>query len=130
MSATFSIFTEGQRREAVRLINEAPLGFFLTARRNKRTLDQNSRMWAMLTVLSQKLTWHGQKLSPEDWKIVMMAGLEQELRVVPNIHGNGFVPLGRSSSKLSKAEFTELMDLIEAFAAQRGVELWPEEEAA
>jgi hypothetical protein len=52
-----------------------------------------------------------------------MAALNQELRLVPNINGNGFVQLGRSSSKLSKAEMSELMALIEAFAAERGVEL-------
>ena len=52
----------------------------------------------------------------------------QELRLVPNIHGNGFVQLGRSSSKLSKAEMSELMALIEAFAAEHGVTLWEDEE--
>jgi hypothetical protein len=56
-----------------------------------------------------------------------MAALNQELRLVPNIHGNGFVQLGRSSSKLSKAEMSELMELIEAFAAQHGVDLRNEE---
>ena len=53
-----------------------------------------------------------------------MAALNQEMRVVPNITGNGFVPLGRSSSKLSKEEFGQLIELIQVFAAERGVTLY------
>jgi len=41
--------------------------------------------------------------------------------MVPNIDGNGFVNLGRSSSDLSKAEMTDLIDLIHAFGANHGV---------
>jgi hypothetical protein len=39
---------------------------------------------------------------------------------VPGIDG-GFVVLGQSTKKMSKAELGELMELIEAFGAQRGV---------
>ncbi len=126
MSATYTVQSERERNKVVRDINEAPLGFIVRCQRDIRSIDQNARMWAMLTTLSQELLWHGQRLSPADWKEVMMAGLNQEVRIVPNIHGNGFVQLGRSTSKLSKADFTELMDLIEAFAAQQGVKLWEE----
>ena len=121
--ATYSVTTEAQRRTALDAITRAPLGFSVTCKRGKRSVPQNDRMWAMLTIISKELAWHGQQLSPEDWKIVLMAGLNQEMRLVPNIEGNGFVNLGRSSSKLTKQEFTELMDLIEAFAAQHDVNL-------
>ena len=84
----------------------------------------------MLTDLSEQLVWHGQKLSPEDWKLVVMSGLNQEMRLVPNMSGTGFVPLGRSSSRLSVAEMKELQDLIEAFGNQHGVKFQREEEAA
>lgn len=121
--ATYSVTTEAQRRTALDAITRAPLGFSVTCKRGKRSVPQNDRMWAMLTIISKELAWHGQQLSPEDWKIVLMAGLNQEMRLVPNIEGNGLVNLGRSSSKLTKQEFTELMDLIEAFAAQHDVNL-------
>jgi len=75
----------------------------------------------MLTDVAQQLPWHGQRLSADDWKLIFLSGLNQEMRLVPNINGNGFVNLGRSSSDLSKAEMGELMDLIEAFGAQHGV---------
>ena len=127
--ATYPVTSEAQRETALSAIKRAPLGFSVTCKRGKRSVPQNDRMWAMLTVLSQELVWHGQRLSPEDWKLVMLDGLTAEMRLVPNINGNGFVPLGRSSSKLTKPEFTELMDLIEAFAAQHGVDLGKEQAA-
>jgi hypothetical protein len=78
-------------------------------------------MWAMLCELATQLAWHGQKLTPDDWKLVMLDGLKRELRMVPNMDGNGFVNLGRSSSDLSKQEMTDLIELIFAFGAKHGV---------
>lgn len=64
--------------------------------------------------------WHGQHLTPEDYKDVLMASLRRA-RIVPGIDG-GFVPIGMRTSELTKAEFAELLDLIDAFGAQHGVE--------
>ena len=47
--------------------------------------------------------------------------ISQEMRIVPNLDGNGFVNLGRSSSNLSVAEMAQLIELILAFCAERGV---------
>ena len=84
-----------------------------------RTLDQNSRLWAMLTELSRQVEWYGQRLQPEEWKDVMTAALKKQ-RAVPGIDG-GFVVLGSSTRRMTKQEHGELQDLIEAFGAQRGV---------
>lgn len=127
--ALLVLWNDAQRAKAIDWIRRAPKDTRVTFQGPQRTLPQNDRLWAMLTDLSEQLSWHGQKLSPEDWKVVMMSGLNQELRVVPNINGNGFVPLGRSSSKLSVAEMKDLQDLIEAFAAQHGVKLHEKEAA-
>ncbi len=75
----------------------------------------------MLTEVSVQLSWHRQKLRPDDWKLIFMDALKRELRIVPNIDGTGFVNLGRSSSDLSKEEMGELLELISAFGAQHGV---------
>lgn len=123
MSRYEFVIHKGNRETLAQKLLALPTGWRLVFQEPKRTLDQNSRMWAMLTALSVQLPWHGQRLTPDDWKLIFMAALNQELRLVPNIHGNGFVQLGRSSSKLSKAEMSELMELIEAFAAEHGVDL-------
>jgi hypothetical protein len=86
-------------------------------------------MWAMLTDVARQVKWHGQKLSPDDWKVVFLSALKAELRMVPNLDGNGFVQLGRSSSALSVDEMSDLMALIEAFGAQEGVMFGGEEAA-
>ncbi len=123
-----TINSDAARKRACEWASKAPDGYRVTVQEPKRSTDQNARFWAMLSQLSTQLAWHGQRLSPEDWKLVMMAGLNQEMRIVPNIQGNGFVTLGRSSSKLSKSEMTELMDLIEAFATEHDVDLLDQNE--
>ena len=89
--------------------------------KSKRSLPQNDRMWAMLSELALQLPWHGQKLRADDWKLIFLEALKRELRLVPNIDGDGFVDLSRSSSDLSKNEMGDLLDLIAAFGAQHGV---------
>ena len=84
-----------------------------------RTLAQNARLWAMLTDVSKQVDWYGRKLSQEEWKHVFTASLSKQ-DVVPGIDG-GFVVLGKSTSKMTKPEMSELQQLIEAFGAQQGV---------
>lgn len=117
------------RQKAIDWIRRAPRDTRVEFKGPKRTTPQNDRMWAMLTDLSLQLAWHGQQLTPEDWKLVMLDALRREkseqLRMVPNTDGSGFVPLGTSSSDLSKDEMTDLIEIIFAFGAQQGVE-WSE----
>lgn len=91
----------------------------LDVRTETRTTAQNRRLWSLLTDISKQVDWYGQKLSPDDWKDVLTAALKKE-RVVPGING-GFVVLGQRTSKMTKAEMTELQELIEAFGAERDV---------
>jgi NinB protein len=98
-----------------------PDGTRVTFQAPKRSLDQNSKLWAMLSEVSTQLPWHGIKLSPDDWKLIFLDALKREFRMVPNLDGTGFVNLGRSSSDLSKTEMTDLIDLIHAFGAEHDV---------
>ena len=61
--------------------------------------------------------------------MVFLDGLKGEIRTVPNLDGNGFVSLRRSSD-LSKAEMGDLMELIAAFGAEHGVEFGDHQERA
>jgi hypothetical protein len=116
-----SIASEADRAKAARWVAIAPPGTRLEFKKPRRSLPQNDRMWAMLTDVATQLKWHGIRLSANDWKLLFMDSLKRELRMVPNIDGNGFVNLGRSSSDLSKAEMTDLIDLMHAFGAEHGV---------
>jgi len=121
--AVVTVNTPADRAKAIHWLTQAALGFTVTFKRNKRTTPQNDRMWAMLTTISQATDWHGVKLTPDDWKLLFMAGLEQEMRIVPNLDGTGFVNLGGRSSQLTKQEHSDLTMLIEKFAAERGIDL-------
>ena len=115
------------RANAIRAVQEAPDGYSVTIAEPKRSLEQNARLWAMLGDISAQVEWYGRLLSPEDWKHVFSASLRQ-LAVVPNLDGTGFVALGLSTSRMSKRELSDLMDLMSAFGAERGV-VWSEPEA-
>ena len=84
-----------------------------------RSLEQNARLWAMLTDISEQVEWYGRKLTPENWKHVFTAALKKQ-DVVPGLDG-GFVVLGQSTSKMTKSEMAELQTLMEAFGADKGV---------
>ena len=112
--------TDADREKAARWSRQAPDGTRIEFREAKRSLPQNDLMWARLTEIAIRVEWHGQKLSPTDWKDIFTASL-RKARVVPNLEGNGFVILGYRTSDMTREEMTELLDLIDAFAAERGV---------
>jgi hypothetical protein len=109
------------RQKAIKWITQAPVNTRVDFKAPKRSVPQNDRMWAMLTEVAGQVDYHGTKLTPDDWKLIFLDGLKREMRIVPNLDGNGFVNLGRSSSDLSKAEMADLITLIEAWGLQHGV---------
>ena len=110
------------RQHALEAVMAAPEGMVVEIKPRTRTLDANAAMWPMLDALSNQTDWHGIKLSPEEWKDLLSAGLVKS-KVVPNIDGTGFVILGQRTSKMSRSEFGDLLELIKAFAAEKGVDL-------
>jgi hypothetical protein len=125
---TFVLAHQQARQRAVWAVAEAPQGFVVTVAEPTRTLEQNARLWACLGDISAQVDWYGKKLAPEDWKHVFSSALKK-MDVVPNLDGTGFVALGLSTSRMSKRELSDLMELIAAFGAERGVE-WSEQVAA
>lgn len=99
----------------------------IEVRPEKRSDPQNRRMWSMLGEIAAQVTWHGQKLTAEEWKDTLSAALKRQ-KVVPGIDG-GFVVLGQRTSLMSKAEMSELQELMAAFGAQHGVSFAIEDES-
>lgn len=104
-------------------IHDAPEGHVVTISEPNRTLDQNSKLWPMLEDVSRQVEWYGSRLTKEEWKDVFSASLKKQ-KAVPGIDG-GFVVCGQSTSKMSKREFADLVELIYAFGGERGVK-WSE----
>lgn len=109
------------RAAAIEAIRRAPDGYTVEIAPETRTKAQNRLLWPLLADVSAQVDWHGMQLTADDWKDVFSASLKSELRAVPNINGSGFVALGQRTSNMSKARFSEMIELIFAFGAQRGV---------
>jgi hypothetical protein len=119
---TFSLVHDEARRRAWAAIGKAPQGYIVTVSEPTRSLDQNAALWVILSEISERVVWHGRKLDAESWKHLFSSSLKR-MDVVPNLEGTGFVALGLSTSKMTKREFSDLLELISAFAAERGIEL-------
>lgn len=127
--ALITIHGEADRSRIVQLAATVPSGTRVEFKKAKRTLPQNDLLWSRLTDISRQLGWHGQRLTPADWKDIFTAGL-RESRVVPGIDPGTFVALGLHTSDMTKEEMTALLDLIDAFAAQHNIELSDQRDAA
>lgn len=125
--ALLVLWNDAQRAKAIDWIRRAPKETRVTFQGPKRSTEQSDKMWACLTDISQQTEWCGLKLSPEDWKVLFMNALNSEMRLVPNLDKTGYVNLGNRSSQLSKAEMSDLIELIYKFAAERGIKLYEPE---
>jgi len=125
MSAPPTVILSGQvrREQAHRLVASAPAGSVVKIEPPRRTLPQNDRLHAMITDVARQVEWAGAKRTVEAWKDIFTAALRSSthgLDVVPGING-GFVLLGMHTSRMSRAEAGDLMELIAAFGAEHGV---------
>lgn len=119
--ATLVLVNDEIRSKALRWVQGVPAGTRIEFKAPKRTLPQNAKFWAMLTEVSEQVAHHGIKLTPDDWKLLFLDALKREVRMVPNLDGNGFTNLGRSSSDLSKEEMADLIEIINEWGARHGV---------
>jgi hypothetical protein len=121
MTRALLILTDDRTRaKAADWCRRLPLKTRVEFKAPRRSIDQNALMWQRLTEVSEQVEWYGLKLSPEDWKDVFSASL-RKARVVPGIDAGSFVPLGMRTSDMSKQEMTDLLELIGAFGAEKGV---------
>jgi len=104
---------------AGRGLKGGPVRVILTRIEEKRTDSQNRLLWAILRDVSEQVDWYGKKLGSDDWKQVFTAGLKRQ-RAVPGVDG-GFVMLGSSTSRMSKRQFSDLVELIYAFGSEHQV---------
>jgi hypothetical protein len=115
------------RDRAKLLIEKAPKGYVAEVREPKRTLDQNDRMWAMLTDISVSMPL-GRRHTPDDWKAIFMNACGWECQFVEGLDGRPF-PKGFRSSHLTKSQMSQLIDFMQAFGDEHGVR-WTEEARA
>lgn len=118
------VLRQHNRHVAHRLIDAAPDGHVCKVSAPKRTGDQNDKMWAMISDVARAKPM-GRVHSPEIWKCLFMSMTGHEAQWEPSLDGKGVVHVGFKSSRLSKAQFSELIEAIYAFGAEHNVQ-WSE----
>jgi len=108
-----------QRAFAKRLIDAAPAGAVVNVRQATRTIDQNDLMWALLSDLSRAKP-QGRKETPDMWKAIIMKACGHAVQFTMGIDGEPF-PVGYRTSKLTKAQMSDLIEFIYSFGAENGV---------
>jgi hypothetical protein len=127
MKKVYILANSTARQNAIEAVKSAQDGFKVTVAEPTRSLDQNAAQWPILHAFSEQLAWSINgvmtKLEPEDWKTILTAAFRQEgNRVAQGLDG-GLVFLGMRTSKMSKKEFSDYLEFLNATAVLRGVNL-------
>lgn len=123
MSQTVILRGAMQREFAKALIDKAPIDAVVKISEAKRSDDQNAKMWAMLSDISRAKP-EDRKHTPEVWKCLFMNALGHETAFEMGLDSRPF-PIGFQSSRLTKAQMSDLIEFIYAYGAQHNVK-WSE----
>ena len=120
-----TIILSGRREIAHRIVDVAPIGSVMTVAAPRRTLDQSAKMWAMLSYISRAKP-DGRSITPDVWKSLFLHSLDHATRFEMALDGKGMVPVGFRTSRLSKDQMSELIEVIAEYGARHGV-AWSDE---
>lgn len=102
-------------------IDKAPWNTRVEFKAEKRSREQNDRMWAMLTDIAAQKEHSGRRYTPDQWKVLFMHACGREVQFIPSLDASTFIPWGQSSSDLSKGEMSNLIEFMLAWGAEHGV---------
>lgn len=119
MAQTVILSGHPQRALAKQMIDRAPVGAVVTIRAASRTTDQNALLWSILSDISRAKP-EGRCHTPEVWKCLFMSACGHAVQFEAGLDGRPF-PVGFRSSRLTKAQFSDLVDFIYAWCAEKGV---------
>jgi|GEM_PF-597132 len=115
------------RRRAAEFLRTCMDGLVVTFKEANRTTGQNAVQWPILEAFAEQLKWpvNGSlvRMTAEEWKDVLSAAFRGEsVRLAQGLDG-GVVMLGMRTSEMSKKQFSEWLEFLQAVAAERGVVL-------
>lgn len=120
-----TVILRGDRQRALAhaLIDKAPHEAVVNIREATRSLDQSAKMWAMLSDISRAKP-EGRTHTPEVWKAIMLHACGHTVQFENGINGQPF-PTGFRSSRLTKAQMSDLIECITEYGARHNVQ-WSE----
>jgi hypothetical protein len=117
----FTLISDRVRDNAVAAVRSAVEDSRVTIQGPRRTIPQNDLLWSLLGKIANQHEHCGRKYTKEAWKAIMLHALGHETEFVPSLDGQEIIPIGYSSSNLSVAKMSELIEMITAWGAQNGV---------
>lgn len=121
MTRALLVLTPNTREKAAAWVRDWPNGTRVEFREPRRSLDQNAKLWALLSDVADQAQHCGQRYPAEVWKTLFMQAFGREVRFLPTLDGSSVFPLGFRSSELTKAEMSDLIEFILAWGAERGI---------
>ncbi len=122
---TFILAHAEARRRALATVECAPEGYTVTIAEPTRNLSQNAALHARLTEIAQSCTWAGQRQDVDTWKRLMVGAWSRvkgdPVVMLPALDGQGVEIVFRRTSSLSKQECSELLEFVNAWAAEHEV---------
>ena len=123
MSQTVILRGHAQRVLAKNMIDAAPINAVVRIAPEKRSQDQNAKMWAMLSDISRAKP-EGRRHTPEVWKCLFMNACGHEVAFETGLDDRPF-PIGFHSSSLTKAQMSDLIEFIYEYGARHNI-VWSE----
>lgn len=117
---TVILHGKSQREFAKRIIDVAPVDAVMTIREATRNMDQNAKMWALLSDVSRSKP-EGRRWTPETWKAAFMHVLGHQVQFCEGLDGSGPFPLGFRSSRLTVRQMADLITAIIEYGDRHGV---------
>lgn len=112
------------RQRALDAVKSAPDGWTVTVGPPRRNLEQNAALHARLTEIAASIPWAGALRTVDEWKRLLTGAwcraTGQAVTMLPAIDGQGVEIIFRRTSELSERECSDLLDYINAWAAEKG----------
>lgn len=95
-------------------------------RQETRSLAENAMLHALLTQISESVDWAGKRRDVETWKRLLTAAWcrahGETLELLPALDGNGVDIVFRRTSQLTRSECADLIEFVQCWAAENGVQ--------
>lgn len=121
---TFILRGPSQRRFAKEMIDAAPDDAVVNIRAATRSTDQNAKLWAMLSDVARAKP-EGRHWTTDTWKAAFMNALGHQCQFAEGLDGSGPFPVGFRSSKMNKAQMSDMITMIYEYGDRHGV-VWTE----
>jgi hypothetical protein len=119
--AVITLRSQADRDKASKWAQGVTVGSKVVFHGPRRTIPQNDALHAAIRDIARQRDYHGVKLQDWEWKLLFLDALDSHVRMLPNLDGTGFVSVGKSTSALSKEEFTGLLSVVYEWGNRNGI---------